>query len=90
MNSSNQLPAPFVYALESACVVPQIFTVSFTGVDFTLMTSHLESTRAHSVERLKQLSIAFEIMCKAVPTQHVLFGGDLNLGAKDNVREPSL
>lgn len=56
--------------------------VSFAGVHIDLFTSHLESTKASSEERIRQLKITIERIqraCKEDPETSCLFGGDLNL-----------
>lgn len=56
--------------------------ISYAGADIDLLTSHLESTKDCSRERMHQLKIAFEIIeqkCKENVETSCLFGGDLNL-----------
>ncbi|XP_046350895.2 tyrosyl-DNA phosphodiesterase 2-like isoform X1 [Haliotis rufescens] len=53
------------------------------GISFQVMTSHLESTAAHSDERKRQLVRAFEAMKHADPDRTVIFGGDTNLRDKE-------
>ncbi|XP_060075100.1 tyrosyl-DNA phosphodiesterase 2-like [Ylistrum balloti] len=53
------------------------------GEDFVLMTSHLESTKDHSKERVAQLQKAFRVMQKSSKSCTVIFGGDLNLRDKE-------
>lgn len=53
------------------------------GLDFTLMTAHLESTAEHAAERQSQLRRALAEMTSAPAAHNVLFGGDLNLRDKD-------
>ncbi|XP_067667027.1 tyrosyl-DNA phosphodiesterase 2-like [Haliotis asinina] len=53
------------------------------GIQFQVMTSHLESTAAHSEERKRQLVQAFEAMKCADPARTVIFGGDTNLRDKE-------
>ena len=48
-----------------------------------LATSHLESRRENKVERLRQLQWSFDHL--AGTTRPWIFGGDMNLGAKDDV-----
>lgn len=43
------------------------------------MTSHLESTKNHSKERMKQLQIMLNKMQKEPESTTVIFGGDTNL-----------
>ena len=50
-----------------------------SGVELTLLCSHLESTKQHSKERMNQLKIAMDHMKKAPATSTVVFGGDCNL-----------
>uniref|UniRef100_UPI00398EC545 tyrosyl-DNA phosphodiesterase 2 n=1 Tax=Pristiophorus japonicus TaxID=55135 RepID=UPI00398EC545 len=53
--------------------------VNIAGNDFCLMTSHLESTKTHSQERLKQLKIVLKKIKEAPECATVIFGGDTNL-----------
>ncbi|NXN81388.1 TYDP2 phosphodiesterase, partial [Bombycilla garrulus] len=53
--------------------------VSISGIELCLMTSHLESTKDHSKERIKQLQIVLNEMQKESETTTVIFGGDTNL-----------
>ncbi|XP_042371340.1 tyrosyl-DNA phosphodiesterase 2-like, partial [Plectropomus leopardus] len=53
--------------------------VLFRGQKLCLMTSHFESTRACSEERMRQLQIVMKIMTQAPDDFTVLFGGDTNL-----------
>ncbi|XP_029446632.1 tyrosyl-DNA phosphodiesterase 2 isoform X2 [Rhinatrema bivittatum] len=53
--------------------------VNISGNDICLMTSHLESTKEHSKERLNQLKSVLEKMQKVPESTTVLFGGDTNL-----------
>ncbi|NXH34641.1 TYDP2 phosphodiesterase, partial [Myiagra hebetior] len=53
--------------------------VSVSGIELCLMTSHLESTKNHSKERIKQLQIVFNKMQKESESATVIFGGDTNL-----------
>ncbi|XP_014730627.1 PREDICTED: tyrosyl-DNA phosphodiesterase 2 [Sturnus vulgaris] len=53
--------------------------VSISGIELCLMTSHLESTKNHSKERIKQLQIVLNEMQKVSETTTVIFGGDTNL-----------
>ncbi|XP_062596386.1 tyrosyl-DNA phosphodiesterase 2-like [Saccostrea cucullata] len=53
------------------------------GIPFTLMTSHLESTKEYGEERKQQLKQCFEAVKAAPPTQNVIFGGDLNMRDKE-------
>lgn len=53
------------------------------GKPFSVMTSHLESTKDFGEERKRQLKQCFEAV-KAEPAgQNVIFGGDLNLRDKE-------
>ena len=49
------------------------------GNEFCLMTSHLESTREHSAERMSQLKTVFQKMQEVPDSTTVLFAGDTNL-----------
>ncbi|OWF50295.1 Tyrosyl-DNA phosphodiesterase 2 [Mizuhopecten yessoensis] len=53
------------------------------GESLVLMTSHLESTKDHSKERVQQLQKAFRVMQKSSKSSTVIFGGDLNLRDKE-------
>ncbi|NXG06164.1 TYDP2 phosphodiesterase, partial [Sakesphorus luctuosus] len=53
--------------------------VSISGNELCLMTSHLESTKKHSKERIKQLKIVLNKMQKESESTTVIFGGDTNL-----------
>ncbi|NWV32783.1 TYDP2 phosphodiesterase, partial [Grantiella picta] len=53
--------------------------VSVSGIELCLMTSHLESTKNHAKERIKQLQIALNEMQKIRESTTVIFGGDTNL-----------
>ncbi|XP_068603416.1 tyrosyl-DNA phosphodiesterase 2 [Brachionichthys hirsutus] len=53
--------------------------VEFRGQKLCLMTSHLESCKAHAKERMKQLQVAMDRMREAHGDVTVLFGGDTNL-----------
>uniref|UniRef100_A0A8D0GSH6 Tyrosyl-DNA phosphodiesterase 2 n=1 Tax=Sphenodon punctatus TaxID=8508 RepID=A0A8D0GSH6_SPHPU len=52
---------------------------SICGNEFCLMTSHLESTKDHSSERLNQLKLVLQKMQEAPKSATVIFGGDTNL-----------
>ncbi|XP_031213905.1 tyrosyl-DNA phosphodiesterase 2 isoform X2 [Mastomys coucha] len=53
--------------------------VSLGGNEFCLMTSHLESTREHSAERMSQLKTVFRKMQEAPDSTTIIFAGDTNL-----------
>ncbi|XP_029977139.1 tyrosyl-DNA phosphodiesterase 2 [Salarias fasciatus] len=53
--------------------------VSFRGQKLCLMTSHLESCKAHGQERMKQLRLVMQRMQEAPDDVTVVFGGDTNL-----------
>ncbi|XP_048471391.1 tyrosyl-DNA phosphodiesterase 2 isoform X3 [Rhincodon typus] len=53
--------------------------VNIAGNELCLMTSHLESTKAHSQERVKQLEIVLKKIKEAPENVTVIFGGDTNL-----------
>ncbi|NWR87861.1 TYDP2 phosphodiesterase, partial [Furnarius figulus] len=57
--------------------------VSISGNDVCLMTSHLESTKNHSTERMRQLQIVLNKMQKESESTTVIFGGDTNLRASE-------
>ncbi|POI25802.1 hypothetical protein CIB84_010448, partial [Bambusicola thoracicus] len=56
-----------------------IVHVNISGNELCLMTSHLESTRDHSKERMKQLQIVLNKMQEESESTTVIFGGDTNL-----------
>uniref|UniRef100_A0A3B3VW69 Tyrosyl-DNA phosphodiesterase 2 n=1 Tax=Poecilia latipinna TaxID=48699 RepID=A0A3B3VW69_9TELE len=53
--------------------------VEFEGQKLSLMTSHFESCKANSAERMRQLRLVMKAMSQAPDDQTVLFGGDTNL-----------
>jgi tyrosyl-DNA phosphodiesterase 2 len=54
--------------------------IQFSGVDVTVMTSHLESLKDYGEERVRQLKIVFEKMTDLQQVNKVsIFGGDLNI-----------
>ncbi|OXB66145.1 hypothetical protein ASZ78_004004 [Callipepla squamata] len=53
--------------------------VNISGNELCLMTSHLESTKDHSKERVKQLQIVLNKMQEESESTTVIFGGDTNL-----------
>ncbi|KAM6453566.1 tyrosyl-DNA phosphodiesterase 2 [Liasis olivaceus] len=57
--------------------------VTISGNDLCLMTSHLESTKDHSEERLKQLRLVLAKMAEVPESSTVIFGGDTNLRDKE-------
>ncbi|XP_030042279.1 tyrosyl-DNA phosphodiesterase 2 [Microcaecilia unicolor] len=56
-----------------------IVQVNISGNNVCLMTSHLESTKEHSKERLNQLKLLLEKMQTAPESTTVIFAGDTNL-----------
>ncbi|XP_069814024.1 tyrosyl-DNA phosphodiesterase 2 [Dendropsophus ebraccatus] len=60
-----------------------IVNVNISGQNICLMTSHLESTKEHSNERLKQLNIVLKKIQETPPSTTVIFGGDTNLRDKE-------
>ncbi|XP_020637230.3 tyrosyl-DNA phosphodiesterase 2 [Pogona vitticeps] len=54
-----------------------------SGNELCLMTSHLESTKNHGEERLKQLKLVLANMTKVSDSATVIFGGDTNLRDKE-------
>lgn len=58
------------------CVCTQ---VNFSGHELCFMTSHLESLKANSQERLNQLRRVWKRMREAPDSQTVIFGGDTNM-----------
>uniref|UniRef100_A0A8C7E3H9 Tyrosyl-DNA phosphodiesterase 2 n=1 Tax=Naja naja TaxID=35670 RepID=A0A8C7E3H9_NAJNA len=57
--------------------------VTISGNDLCLMTSHLESTKDHSKERLQQLKLVLAKMAEVPESSSVIFGGDTNLRDKE-------
>ncbi|XP_051574791.1 tyrosyl-DNA phosphodiesterase 2 isoform X2 [Myxocyprinus asiaticus] len=57
----------------------QIASVSFLGHPLCFMTSHLESCKSGSQERLNQLRRVWKWIKEAPQEQTVIFGGDTNL-----------
>uniref|UniRef100_A0A3Q2CGZ4 Endonuclease/exonuclease/phosphatase domain-containing protein n=1 Tax=Cyprinodon variegatus TaxID=28743 RepID=A0A3Q2CGZ4_CYPVA len=53
--------------------------VVFRGQKLQLMTSHFESCKANSEERMRQLRLVMKKMSQAPDDVTVLFGGDTNL-----------
>ncbi|XP_063779333.1 tyrosyl-DNA phosphodiesterase 2 isoform X2 [Pseudophryne corroboree] len=60
-----------------------IVNVNICGNNICLMTSHLESTKDHSKERVSQLHIVLKKMQEIPPATTVIFGGDTNLRDKE-------
>ncbi|XP_053322719.1 tyrosyl-DNA phosphodiesterase 2 [Spea bombifrons] len=56
-----------------------IANVNLCGSHICLMTSHLESTKDHTKERLDQLRVVLKKILDAPPSATVIFGGDTNL-----------
>ncbi|NWQ79481.1 TYDP2 phosphodiesterase, partial [Columbina picui] len=69
------IPFPTTSMMRNLLVVH----VSISGNELCLMTSHLESTKDHSKERMKQLKIVLNRMQKESESTTVIFGGDTNL-----------
>ncbi|NXE20520.1 TYDP2 phosphodiesterase, partial [Ardeotis kori] len=69
------IPFPTTSMMRNLLVVH----VSISGNELCLMTSHLESTKNHWKERIKQLQIVFNKMQKESESTTVIFGGDTNL-----------
>ncbi|NXA28062.1 TYDP2 phosphodiesterase, partial [Ibidorhyncha struthersii] len=69
------IPFPTTSMMRNLLVVH----VSISGNELCLMTSHLESTKDHSKERVKQLQIVLDKMQKESESTTVIFGGDTNL-----------
>ncbi|XP_033855003.3 tyrosyl-DNA phosphodiesterase 2 [Acipenser ruthenus] len=65
----------------STSMMRNLLTVqaSFCGIELHLMTSHLESTKNHSGERINQLKTVLTKIKEAPETSIVIFGGDTNL-----------
>lgn len=60
-----------------------VANVNICGHNICLMTSHLESTKEHSSERVKQLQIVLKKIQETPPSVTVIFGGDSNLRDKE-------
>ena len=75
------LDAKFKYQLFNQTMFS--FQCQIKGVAFSLMTSHLESTKDFAEERKEQLRRCFEEIKAQPATHNVLFGGDLNLRDKE-------
>ncbi|XP_072139648.1 tyrosyl-DNA phosphodiesterase 2 [Mobula birostris] len=56
-----------------------VVQVNLAGNELYLMTSHLESTKEHSQERIKQLRTVLKKMEEVPEHATVIFGGDTNL-----------
>ncbi|XP_072880130.1 tyrosyl-DNA phosphodiesterase 2 [Hemitrygon akajei] len=56
-----------------------VVQVNLAGHELCLMTSHLESTKEHSKERIKQLKTVLKKMNEIPEHATVIFGGDTNL-----------
>uniref|UniRef100_A0A8C8B6F0 Tyrosyl-DNA phosphodiesterase 2 n=1 Tax=Otus sunia TaxID=257818 RepID=A0A8C8B6F0_9STRI len=69
------IPFPTTSMMRNLLVVH----VCISGNELCLMTSHLESTKNHSKERIKQLQIVLNKMQKESESTTVIFGGDTNL-----------
>ncbi|NWW44193.1 TYDP2 phosphodiesterase, partial [Pedionomus torquatus] len=69
------IPFPTTSMMRNLLVVH----VSISGNELCLMTSHLESTKNHSKERVKQLQIVLSRMQEESESTTVIFGGDTNL-----------
>lgn len=61
--------------------------VSISGNELCLMTSHLESTKDHSKERVKQLQIVLNKMQEESESTTVIFGGDTNLRDSEVIKQ---
>ncbi|XP_063155055.1 tyrosyl-DNA phosphodiesterase 2 [Candoia aspera] len=74
-----------ITAFPTTCMMRNLLAVYVTvsGNDLCLMTSHLESTKDHSEERLKQLKLVFAKMAEVPESSTVIFGGDTNLRDKE-------
>ncbi|XP_059412566.1 tyrosyl-DNA phosphodiesterase 2-like [Carassius carassius] len=60
--------------------------VNFSGQKLYLMTSHLESCKNQSEERMKQLRVVFQKMMEAPEDATVIFAGDTNLRDSEVVK----
>lgn len=56
--------------------------IKYHGIAFTLLTTHLESTKNAARERKQQLTKCFSEMDKSKHDSHVILAGDLNI--RDN------
>ncbi|XP_069763725.1 tyrosyl-DNA phosphodiesterase 2 [Narcine bancroftii] len=60
-----------------------IIHVNIAGNELCLMTSHMESTKEHSKERIKQLGTVLQKMKEIPDCATVIYGGDTNLRDKE-------
>ncbi|XP_078544071.1 tyrosyl-DNA phosphodiesterase 2-like isoform X1 [Lissotriton helveticus] len=69
----------------SSTMMRNLLTVhaNVSGKNLCLMTSHLESTKEHAKERLKQLNIVLKKINEAPESSTVIFAGDTNLRDKE-------
>ncbi|XP_041931595.1 tyrosyl-DNA phosphodiesterase 2 [Alosa sapidissima] len=72
---SEVIPYPMTQMMRNLLVVQ----VNFQGQDLCLMTSHFESCKNQSVERMNQLKLMFQKMRNVPEKTTVIFGGDTNL-----------
>ncbi|XP_040288823.1 tyrosyl-DNA phosphodiesterase 2 isoform X1 [Bufo bufo] len=73
--SQEIVPFPSTVMMRNLLVV----NVNICGHNICLMTSHLESTKEHSNERVNQLRIVLKKIEEVPPSTTVIFGGDTNL-----------
>uniref|UniRef100_A0ACB8FCA9 Uncharacterized protein n=1 Tax=Sphaerodactylus townsendi TaxID=933632 RepID=A0ACB8FCA9_9SAUR len=57
-----------------------------SGSEVCFMTSHLESTKSHTGERLKQLNLVLKKISEIPASTTVIFGGDTNLRDQEVVK----
>lgn len=72
---------PFETSLMSRSILKANIIVK--GLKFSLITSHLESTKEYGVERKRQLKEVFNTVCKEPKGNTILFGGDFNMRDKE-------
>ncbi|XP_018419286.1 PREDICTED: tyrosyl-DNA phosphodiesterase 2-like, partial [Nanorana parkeri] len=73
--SQEIVPFPTTSMMRNLLVV----NVKLCGNDICLMTSHLESTKEHAKERLKQLGVVLQKILEVPSSTTVIFAGDTNL-----------
>ncbi|KAM5158141.1 tyrosyl-DNA phosphodiesterase 2 [Mantella aurantiaca] len=77
--SQEIIPFPTTSMMRNLLMV----NVTLCGSNICLMTSHLESTKDHADERMKQLGIVLQKMLEVPSSTTVIFGGDTNLRDKE-------
>ncbi|XP_037700502.1 tyrosyl-DNA phosphodiesterase 2 [Choloepus didactylus] len=75
LKSQEIIPFPSTKMMRNLLCV----NVSVSGNELCLMTSHLESTKGHTTERINQLKVVLNKMQEAPESATVIFAGDTNL-----------